>query len=88
MVAHDCNLSYWEAYVERWQLEDIPRQKTYLKNKLSTCHPSYLGGRDQVDHGSKPAQGKNSLQDPISKISNTKKGWPSGSSGTVSVYQV
>jgi hypothetical protein len=30
------------------------------------CNPSYLGGRDQKDHGSKPAQA-NSSQDPISK---------------------
>jgi hypothetical protein len=31
-----------------------------------SCNPSYSGGRDQEDHGSKPAQA-NSLQDPISK---------------------
>jgi hypothetical protein len=30
-----------------------------------TCNPSYLGGRDKEDHGSKPAWVK-SLQDPIS----------------------
>jgi hypothetical protein len=28
------------------------------------CNPSYSGGRDQENHGSKPAQG-NSSQDPI-----------------------
>jgi hypothetical protein len=33
---------------------------------------SYSGGGDQEDRGSKPAQA-NSLQDPISKIPNTKK---------------
>jgi hypothetical protein len=47
------------------------------------CNPSRSGGKDQKDHGSKPAQ-ENSLQDPISKIPNicthTKMGW-SGSSG-------
>jgi hypothetical protein len=37
-----------------------------------TCNPSYSGGRDQEDRGSKPA-GANSLQDPISKISITKR---------------
>jgi hypothetical protein len=42
------------------------------------CNPSYSGGRDQEDCGSKPAQG-NSSGDPISKIANTKKGWWSGS---------
>jgi hypothetical protein len=41
-------------------------------------NPSYLGGRDQEDHGLKPAQA-NSLQDPISKKSITKKGWWSDS---------
>jgi hypothetical protein len=35
-----------------------------------TCNPSYLGGRDQEDQGSKPAQ-SNSLQASISKIPNT-----------------
>jgi hypothetical protein len=33
--------------------------------------PSYLGGWDQEDHGSRPAWA-NSLQDPISKITKTK----------------
>jgi hypothetical protein len=39
----------------------------------STCHPSYSGGRDQVDHGSRPA-GASSSRDPISKIYRTKEG--------------
>jgi hypothetical protein len=30
------------------------------------CNPSYLEGRDQEDHGSKPARAKSS-QDPILK---------------------
>jgi hypothetical protein len=34
-------------------------------------NPSYSGGRDQEDHGSKPAQASSS-QDPISKIPITK----------------
>jgi hypothetical protein len=42
------------------------------------CNPSYLGGRDQEDSGSKPAQA-NSSQDHILKIPNPKKGWWSGS---------
>jgi hypothetical protein len=37
-----------------------------------TCNPSYSGGRDQEDHGSKPAQA-NSVRDPILKIPNTKR---------------
>jgi hypothetical protein len=51
--------------------------KRYILNKESlnrnssqvpvahACNPSYLGGRDQEDCSSKPAQA-NSLQDPIS----------------------
>jgi hypothetical protein len=35
-------------------------------------NPSYSGGRDQEDYGSKPVWA-NSLQDPISKIPNTKR---------------
>jgi hypothetical protein len=42
------------------------------------CNPSYSGGRDQEDQGSKPAQA-NSLWDPILKKPITKKGWWSGS---------
>jgi hypothetical protein len=41
------------------------------------CNPSYSGGRDQEDGGSKPAQATSS-QDPISKKASTKKGWWSG----------
>jgi hypothetical protein len=37
-----------------------------------TYHPSYSGGRDKEDHGSKPAWANRS-QDPISKIPSTKK---------------
>jgi hypothetical protein len=38
---------------------------------VHACNPSYSGGRNQEDGGSKPAQ-ENSLRDLISKISNTK----------------
>jgi hypothetical protein len=37
------------------------------------CNPTYSGGRDQEDHGLKPAQA-NSLQDPILKKPFTKTG--------------
>jgi hypothetical protein len=36
-------------------------------------YPSYSGGRDQEDRGSKPAQAANGSQDPISKIPTTKR---------------
>jgi hypothetical protein len=52
------------------------------------CNPSYSGGRDQEDCGSKPGK-TNNLQDPISKKKSiTKKGWWSGSSGRAPTYQV
>jgi hypothetical protein len=38
------------------------------------CNPGYSGGREQEDHGSKPAQA-NSSEDPISKIPVTKVEW-------------
>jgi hypothetical protein len=38
-----------------------------------TCNPSLSGGRDQEDHGSKPAQA-NSAEDPVLKTPNTKTG--------------
>jgi hypothetical protein len=37
------------------------------------CNPSYSGGRDKEDHGSKPAQA-NSSRDPISKNPSQKIG--------------
>jgi hypothetical protein len=42
------------------------------------CNPSYSGGRDQEDCGSKPAWA-NSSQDPTSKIPITKRDWWIGS---------
>jgi hypothetical protein len=38
-----------------------------------TCNPSYSGGRDQEDHGSKPAQANSSAR-PYLKKSFTKIG--------------
>jgi hypothetical protein len=38
-----------------------------------SCNPSYSGARDQENHGSNPALEK-SLQNPILKKLNTKKG--------------
>jgi hypothetical protein len=43
------------------------------------CNPSYSGGGDKEDQGSKPAQAYTS-QDPISQKTTTKQGWWSGSS--------
>jgi hypothetical protein len=43
-----------------------------------TCNPSYSGGRDKEDCGSKPAWA-NSSQDPILKKAFPKKDWWSDS---------
>jgi hypothetical protein len=45
---------------------------------VTPCNPSYSGGRDKEEHGSKPAWA-NSLSNPISKKTITKQGWWSGS---------
>jgi hypothetical protein len=37
-----------------------------------TCNPSYSGGRDQEDHGSKPVL-ENSSQDPVLKNPSQKR---------------
>jgi hypothetical protein len=50
-----------------------------------TYNPSYLRGGDQEDHGLEPIQG-NSLRNPIVKISNTKEGGWSDSSGRAPVF--
>jgi hypothetical protein len=42
------------------------------------CNPSYSGGKDQEDHGLRPAQA-NISRDPISKNPITKQGWYYGS---------
>jgi hypothetical protein len=47
---------------------------------VPACNPSYSGGRDQEDHGSKPAWANNS-RDPILKKPFTKQGWWSLGSG-------
>jgi hypothetical protein len=57
-------------------------QKAILYSQVlvaHACNPNYPGGRDQEDHHSRSALA-NSSKDPISKISNTKQNWWSGSS--------
>jgi hypothetical protein len=56
-----------------------------MKDKLAlkkvqvvlTHNPSYLGGRDQEDHGSKPTRA-NSSRRPYLEKPFTKKGWCGG----------
>jgi hypothetical protein len=48
------------------------------------CNPSYSGGRDKEDYGSKPAWA-NSSQDPISKNTHPKKDWHSDLNGRAPV---
>jgi hypothetical protein len=63
-------------------LHFIPlKKKNLLGAGGHACNPSYSGGRDQEDHGSKPA-GANRSRDPVSKKpfnTHKKKGWWSGS---------
>jgi hypothetical protein len=48
-------------------IEHLIRKMTFGPVPVAhICNPSYSGGRDQEDYGSKPAQA-NSSQDPISK---------------------
>jgi hypothetical protein len=56
------NMSYLKVLASAWVLV------------AHTCNPSYSGGRDQEDHGSKPARA-NSSGDPTSKKPFTKTGW-------------
>jgi hypothetical protein len=51
-----------------------------------TCNPSYLGGREQEDHGSRLVQ-ENSSQDPVSKKNQNQLDWRCGSSDRVSALQ-
>jgi hypothetical protein len=61
-----------------WKKENIEEAKMNVKNKEalgasdSWCNPSYSGGRDQEDQGSRPAW-TNSSQDPILKKIHHKK---------------
>jgi hypothetical protein len=53
-----------------------PTFKIYFSAKalvVHACNPNHSGGRDQEGHGLRSAQG-NISGNPISKISNTKKG--------------
>jgi hypothetical protein len=67
----------WECHAFKPQYCQNPKNKEPVL-VAHAGNPSYLGGRDQEDRGSKPAQA-NSSQDPISKKPITKKGWWSGS---------
>jgi hypothetical protein len=57
----------------KWVKFSDQKQRSRLALVAHTCNPSYLGGRDQEDHGSRSAL-RNSSRDPILKISNTKTG--------------
>jgi hypothetical protein len=63
-------------------VKKIRTLKISRASAAQACNLSYLGGRDQEDHGSKPVLA-NSLRGPILKITNTKKGWWSSSRGIV-----
>jgi hypothetical protein len=54
-----------KSYIIKWDKEAWHRW-------LNACYPSYSGGRDQEDHGSKPAQ-VNSVWDTVSKSPSQKR---------------
>jgi hypothetical protein len=58
--------------LNKW-FERIIYGSSYWASVTYTYNPGYSVGRDQEDHGSKPACA-NSSQNPISKMPNTKKG--------------
>jgi hypothetical protein len=64
--------------VSIWEDEEVLEMSLVLV--AHACNPSYSGGRDQENHGLKTARA-NSSQDCISKITNTKNGRQSDSSG-------
>jgi hypothetical protein len=61
-------------------MEPAPLNTCVTQSKELTCvryqrfMPSYLEGRDDKGHSSKPAQ-ENSSGEPALKTSNTKQGW-------------
>jgi hypothetical protein len=50
MMRHVCNPSTWEVEEENQEFEASQASMAH------TCNPSYPGGRDQEDHGSKPTR--------------------------------
>jgi hypothetical protein len=76
-VAQDVGPEFKSQYYKKKK----KRKKEMLARRCwltDACSPSYLGGRDQEDPGSKPAWA-NILRAPISKKPITKKGWWRGS---------
>jgi hypothetical protein len=68
-----------------WEILERKALKSMLMSwapMALACNPRNLGGRDQEDLSLRSAQA-DGLQDLVSKIPNTKKGWQSGSSGRV-----
>jgi hypothetical protein len=59
-----------QKLVQRSICEGKQKKKNWVP-VIHTCIPSYSGGRDQEDHGLKPAQA-NSSWDSTSKKPNTK----------------
>jgi hypothetical protein len=62
----------WNIYRTQYCLAFTKKGNPGQVSVACIYNPSYLGGRDQEDHGLRPAQ-ENSSQDHISKIPNRKK---------------
>jgi hypothetical protein len=67
------SFSLW-SWLSCEQLAGRGKHKKYFISQVAhACNPSYSGGRDQGDHGSKLPQA-NSLKDPSLKKTHHRKG--------------
>jgi hypothetical protein len=66
-----------EQFYSQWH-----QKRTEMPGMVAhACNPTYSGGRDQEDHGSKPVQASSS-QDPVSTKPIKKRGWWSSNPST------
>jgi hypothetical protein len=60
--------------VEEWQRDDVDQSKKFQLDQVlvaQACSLSYSGGKNQEDHGLKPAWA-NTIRDPILKKTSQK----------------
>jgi hypothetical protein len=75
------SLSVTTFFQKSDQANDVKKKKKIETSQVPVAlayNPSYSGGRDQEDHGSKPAWANNSERPYLKKKKITKKGWCSG----------
>jgi hypothetical protein len=80
-MVHIIGRTKWDGTIFHHTTQNREQFKSYELGQVlvaHTCNPSYSGGRDQEECGSKTAWA-NSLPDPISNKFIIKEGWCSGS---------